>query len=108
MSLRSEFVRDVEKQSLRLFPAETRIGDGFAVLASCDRLGAVLDVALDEKAADVAAYALVVAYVVDDLFDDADLFDVIFAAVAVIGVDDDTGFLSPCFSYISMNRIKSS
>ncbi len=87
--------REVVDEPLGLLPAEAGVGNGLAVDAVSDGLCAVDQVALDHEALDEVADRAVVVGAVDDVLGNADLFIVLLAGVAVVGVHEDGGVLCP-------------
>ena len=80
--------RNLIKQSFRIFPSKTGIGDRLPVAVLADFLAAWLNVAFDHQALDQILDLSRMSSAVKNFFGDADLLHVFLVGIGVVGIHD--------------------
>ena len=92
-----QFFRQVKQQSFRLFPAQAGVGNRFAIDAVMHALSTVLDIAFNHQALDDSVDVRVQLTGMHDILSNANLLQIFFAGVGVVGIHNNCRILQLTF-----------
>ena len=103
-----QFFRQVKQQSFRLFPAQAGVGNRFAIDAVMHALSTVLDIAFNHQTLDDSVDVRVQLAGLHDILGNADLLQIFFAGVGVVGIHNNCRILQLRSAYISITIFSTS
>ena len=93
----SEGIGNFINQPLGFFPTQTGVRDGFTVNTITDFLRAVFQITFNHESFDQLAHIFAVAHAVQDFFCNANLFQILFAGIGMVGIYNECGILQSFF-----------